>query len=412
MEHSIIQRLNETQIRDFPYEDLAQWASDFTAGANLSTEAVSAIVESVKQNQYILVTGFALDFVLAFFKRNYSDIDWQLVDCEVLKEYIANDTIPNVLIWSFNGVYHCAWINSRQKVTVTDTLTAFDAGVETDYMQSLNIDALQDVIPNLETRNHLIFLGLIEGGDIEIIPLTSATLSINESTARFSDAIWFNEIQKKSIIVAGCGGIGSYVIFLLSRMQPKRLFIYDDDVVEMVNMAGQLYSIKDIRLHKVDAIATMVHDYSIYNNIVAIRERFTETTEALDIMICGFDNMIARRDFFNSWKNHVATKSEEERKHCLFIDGRLAAEEFQVLCIRGDDEYNINKYNTDFLFSDDEADATQCSYKQTTYMANMIGSIIVNLFTNFVANEIVEGLRDLPFLTSYSADSMMFKTSY
>lgn len=195
-------------------------------------------------------------------------------------------------------------------------------------------------------------------------------------------------------------------------MQPQRLFIYDDDVVEMVNMAGQLYSIRDIRTHKVDAIATMVHDYSIYNNTVAIRERFTETTEALDIMICGFDNMTARRDFFNSWKNHVDKKSEEEKKHCLFIDGRLAAEEFQVLCIRGDDEYNINKYNTDFLFSDDEADATQCSYKQTTYMANMIGSIIVNLFTNFVANEIVEGLRDLPFLTSYSADSMMFKTSY
>ena len=210
MEHSIIQRLNETQIRDFPYEDLAQWASDFTAGVNLSSEAVSAIVESIKQNQYILLTIFALDFVLAFFKRNYSDIDWQLVDCEVLKEYIANDSIPNVLIWSFNGVYHCAWINSSQKVIVTDTLTAFDAGVETNYMQSLNIDALQDVIPNLETRNHLIFLGLIEGGDVEVIPLTSATLSINEGTARFSDAIWFNEIQKKSIIVAGCGGIGRF----------------------------------------------------------------------------------------------------------------------------------------------------------------------------------------------------------
>lgn len=210
MEHLTIQRLNEQQIRDFSHEDLTQWASDFMAGANLSSEVVSAIVESIKQNQYILLTRFALDFVLAFFKRNYSNIDWQLVDCDVLKEYIANSTIPNVLIWSFNGTYHCAWINNSQKVIVTDTLTAFDAGVETEYLQSLNIDALQDVIPDLETRNRLIFLGLIEGADVEVIPLTSATLSINEGTARFSDAIWFNEIQKKSIIVAGCGGIGRF----------------------------------------------------------------------------------------------------------------------------------------------------------------------------------------------------------
>lgn len=43
-------------------------------------------------------------------------------------------------------------------------------------------------------------------------------------------------------------------------------------------------------------------------------------------------------------------------------------------------------------------------------MANMIGSIMVNLFVNFVANEVAENLRDLPFFTSYVGDSMMFKT--
>ena len=43
-------------------------------------------------------------------------------------------------------------------------------------------------------------------------------------------------------------------------------------------------------------------------------------------------------------------------------------------------------------------------------MANIIGGLIVNLFTNFVANEVVEGLRDLPFFTSYDGGSMMFKT--
>ena len=101
----------------------------------------------------------------------------------------------------------------------------------------------------------------------------------------------------------------------------------------------------------------------------------------------------------------------EERKNCLFIDGRLAAEEFQVLCIKGDDTYNIKRYNKEFLFSDREADETICSYKQTTFMANMIASVMVNLFVNFVANQCEPLIdRDLPFYTDYNAENMFYKT--
>ena len=113
-------------------------------------------------------------------------------------------------------------------------------------------------------------------------------------------------------------------------MKPKAIYIYDDDRVEAVNMAGQLFGNHNIMQYKI--------------------------------------------------------------------------------CIRGDDDYNTDRYSKEFLFSDEEADETQCSYKQTSYMANIIGGLIVNLFTNFVANEVVEGLRDLPFFTSYDGGSMMFKT--
>ena len=128
-------------------------------------------------------------------------------------------------------------------------------------------------------------------------------------------------------------------------------------------------------------------------------------------MICGFDNMSARKTFFYKWFDHIKGKSEAERANCLYIDGRLAAEEFQVLCIKGDDEFNIRRYEKEFLFSDREADETVCSYKQTTFMANMIASVMVNLFVNFVANQckpLIE--RDLPFYTTYSAETMYYKT--
>lgn len=243
------------------------------------------------------------------------------------------------------------------------------------------------------------------------IPTNSATLLVDEATSRFSSAIWYENIQKKTVILAGVGGIGSYVGFLLARMKPASMFIYDNDIVEAVNMSGQLYGQSDLGRPKVSALAEMIRNYAGYSSIFAISERFTDESEASDIMICGFDNMAARRLFFNKWLRHVLSKPKEERKNCLFIDGRLAAEEFQVLCIKGDDEYNINRYNDEFLFSDAEADETICSYKQTTFCANMIASYMVNLFVNFCANQCNPLIdRDLPFLTTYNAETMYLKT--
>jgi hypothetical protein len=97
----------------------------------------------------------------------------------------------------------------------------------------------------------------------------------------------------------------------------------------------------------------------------------------------------------------------------LFIDGRLAAESFQIFCIRGDDTVNIDRYEKEYLFSDEEAEAELCSYKQTSYCANMIGSYIVNLYTNFIANTLNPIIkRDLPFKTYYDASLMYLKTEY
>lgn len=242
------------------------------------------------------------------------------------------------------------------------------------------------------------------------IPENSQTLTVDETTSRFSGAIWYEAIQKKTIILAGVGGIGSYVGFLLGRLKPESLFIYDPDIVEAVNMSGQLYGRDDIGSSKVFSLSRMVSKYADFNRIVAFQERFTQESEPADIMICGFDNMAARKVFYNRWLLYVANKPKEERKNCLFIDGRLAAEEFQVFAIQGDDIRAQRTYEDKWLFSDYQAEETVCSYKQTTFMANMIASVMVNIFVNFVANECDPLVpRDVPFLTSYTADTMFFK---
>lgn len=238
----------------------------------------------------------------------------------------------------------------------------------------------------------------------------SGALLMDETTSRFSGAIWYDKLQTKQVILAGVGGIGSYIGFLLARMKPARLVIYDNDIVEAVNMSGQLYSRQDIGTPKVDALADMVANYADYHSVVAINDLYNSISEAGDIMICGFDNMTARKTFFRKWEAHVMSKPTEERGKCLFIDGRLAAEELQVLAVQGDDIRAITQYKSDWLFSDSEAEATVCSYKQTTFMANMIASIMTNIFVNFVANECNPVMpRDVPFYTSYAADTMYFK---
>lgn len=242
------------------------------------------------------------------------------------------------------------------------------------------------------------------------IPKNSETLLISEETSRFNSAIWFDKTRKQDVTIAGLGGIGSYVVFMLSRLDVNTMTLYDPDKVERVNLSGQLYNSNQIGDYKVDAAASMIANYSNYYSFVAKHEKLDENSMISKVTICGFDNMKARKDAFRNWTNFVARLPEEERGECLFIDGRLAAEELQVFCIKGDDTDGERRYEP-YLFSDSQAAPTVCSYKQTTFMANMIGSIIVNLFINFVANQCNPLIdRDLPFYTEYNAETMYFKT--
>lgn len=244
---------------------------------------------------------------------------------------------------------------------------------------------------------------------INMLPVNSMSYANDDTMSRFSGAMWFNAIQLSTVVLAGLGGIGSYVLFCLSRMKPKQIFLYDDDVVELANLSGQLYSAPMVGKRKVDAMAELARDFSCYYGVQAVPQKFTKDTPAGDIMICGFDNMQARKDFFEAWVKHLVNHPSPNK--CLFIDGRLNMEEFQVFCMRGNDTYSIEKYHKEYLFEDFEAESIQCSMKQTTFCANMIGSVIVNLFTNFIANQLKPLIdRDLPFKTYYDASMMYFKT--
>lgn len=273
---------------------------------------------------------------------------------------------------------------------------------------SLPTEEISYTIINSEELNNEI-LEPVETTIYETLPENPKSLLVSEATSRFSSAIWYNKIQTSSIVLAGIGGIGSYVALLLSRLNPRTLFMYDPDIVEMGNMSGQLHSHTSCGDTKINSMQEILHDIGYYYRAQGFNHRYDSASRKEDIMICGFDNMEARKIFFNNWVRHICYHFNP--KECLYIDGRLSAESFQIFAIRGDDQRAMEEYKTKWLFDDSEAEETICSYKQTSFMAAMIASTMVNIYVNHMANlcdPIIP--RDIPFFTEYTAETMFTKT--
>lgn len=239
--------------------------------------------------------------------------------------------------------------------------------------------------------------------------------TISDTTARFRGASWFEIIQQQEFSVIGVGGIGSYVGFLLSRLHPAAVAITDDDRVEEANLSGQMYRNTDIGRMKTDALASIIHRFSSYTSLFCNSTRVTpdrnDRWAIKKVTLCGLDNMEARKICYTKWLNFVTGLSEEERQTCLFIDGRLAMEEYQVYCIPGNNTVKQQKYLNEALFSGEEAEETVCSLKQTSFMACGIASMMVNLLVNFFCNIAIGAeIRDVPFFTSYSGPCVFLTT--
>lgn len=243
-----------------------------------------------------------------------------------------------------------------------------------------------------------------------VIPKNSETLSAKDNTIRFSGAVWAENVKELRVMLAGCGGIGSWVAMLLSRLDLSRIYLFDGDSIDSTNYAGQLFMTNQLGLNKATALRNNLSTFSNYNRVSTFG-MYGRNEGTSPIMICGFDNMVARKTFYTNWKTQHANTVEDGKPRAIFIDGRLAAEEYQIFAIQAGDLSGMSNYETNYLFSDSEADATVCSYKQTSFMAAQIGSMMVNILVNFISNfQDLPFERDVPFLTTYDGENMWLKT--
>lgn len=235
---------------------------------------------------------------------------------------------------------------------------------------------------------------------------------VQANYARFKGADWFEIVQNQRIVLAGLGGIGSYVSLLLARLGPSELYLYDDDIFESHNMSGQFVGSNDVGKAKATVAMERAIEFGNYLPSLYLSKYEYDKGVKLPVMICGFDNMKARKDYYKSWKDYVQS-GEVDPKECLFIDGRLLAEEYQIICITGDDTYSQEDYEKVYLFDDEDVEEEDCTLKQTSHVAIMIASKMVAYFINFCNNLSEDNFpRRLPYFTHHNALMNTYEFNY
>lgn len=215
-------------------------------------------------------------------------------------------------------------------------------------------------------------------------------------TTRWSDAEWAEELQ--TILLIGCGGIGSHLAYSLSRISHE-LYLIDPDVVEELNISGgQMFRNSDVGAFKVDAMSSVCREFGCTNSITSMPTLFTENTGMTDVCIVATDNMASRREAFDVWCRRIDGYKGDRVKECLFIDGRLLLENMEILCVQGNNKEQMKKYRAEYLFADEEVADLPCTAKQTTFSAMVIAGMMTATLCNWLTNKKLEiEFREVPF---------------
>ena len=142
-----------------------------------------------------------------------------------------------------------------------------------------------------------------------------------KKATRFKDADWFDQEDSPHVIIGGAGGIGSWLTLLLARAGFSPI-VYDFDIVEEHNIGGQLFGEAHIYETKVSAVKSIVKTFTGHE-ITANNQEVTSKTMSHCYVFSAFDNMLARKEMFESWVKlaEAWVKAPTEGPEPIFIDG-------------------------------------------------------------------------------------------
>lgn len=172
-----------------------------------------------------------------------------------------------------------------------------------------------------------------------------------------------------AITVIGAGALGSWVTDLLARMDCRNLTVYDDDIVESVNLRNQLYGRADRGRKKVVALRERVlADTGIR---VRIRPRRFDRARLHGIVFVLVHSMDTRRAI---WETAVRGNPGVQ----LLVEARMGIDGGRILLVQPTDPRQIRAYEKT-LYSDAEADPENpCVERRSAPTAAALAGIIVS----------------------------------
>lgn len=227
---------------------------------------------------------------------------------------------------------------------------------------------------------------------------------------RFKDAPWF---VQHDIIIGGTGGIGSWLALLLARCG-HTLYLYDNDIVELQNMGGQLYSRDHIGRRKTAAVRDICSKFA-NNESVSEMGLYEASSMTSNIVFAAFDNMKSRKLLAENWYKYQVEKAKQRAKDKLpvpedevnvFIDGRMEAESSIIYCIDSPAKYK--RYMAEF-FDDTEVPNAPCSFRSTSHNPAILAGNMVSVLNNILTNKrYKKAVREIPYKISYELPTFTY----
>jgi len=117
-------------------------------------------------------------------------------------------------------------------------------------------------------------------------------------------------LSKKTVGIAGVGGLGSNVAVALARSKIGRLIIVDHDIVDESNLNRQYFFQDDIGKVKVEALSDIIHRVNPSVSITAVHTRLMpgcmhEPFHGADVIIEALDEALSKKQFIEDVLEHL-----------------------------------------------------------------------------------------------------------
>jgi molybdopterin/thiamine biosynthesis adenylyltransferase len=200
---------------------------------------------------------------------------------------------------------------------------------------------------------------------------------VEERYQRHWDMIDVEKLKLLPIRIVGAGSVGSFTCLSLTKMGAQNIKVWDDDMIDEVNIANQFYRMEDVGDYKVEALQKMIMDFE--GVPIETESDLYDGSDSCDgIIVMAVDNMTARKRIWEKVKGND--------KVSLLIDPRMGGRVARIYAVN---PMNPGSYEST-LYEDDESVEERCTEKTIIYNVLGISSYICKMIEDWMK----DGIKD------------------